>query len=148
MQAPDFDQVLEQIIAKDPRYHRDAYIFVKEALDFTQKLAGKANKTETRHVTAAELLEGIRQYALKLFGPMALTVLNEWGVRSGEDFGEIVFNLVDNKSLAKNEKDDRADFKVAYDFHDAFRKPFLPSRPPLPPMPEPKESGGQPTKAK
>src|SRR2546422_8271263 len=49
-------------------------------------------KNEVRHVSGQELLDGIREYALQLFGPMTLTVLEEWGIKRCEDFGEIVFN--------------------------------------------------------
>jgi uncharacterized repeat protein (TIGR04138 family) len=127
MQEVNFEEVLEQILAKDKRYHRDAYNFVREALDFTQKLIVKENKGELRHVTGQELLDGIRQYALSLFGPMVTTVFEEWGVRNCRDFGEIVFNMVESGLLAKTENDSRKDFDGGYDFRDAFRKPFLPS---------------------
>ena len=128
MQAPSFEETVEQIVAKDPRYRRDAYYFVREALDHTQKMIGKLpKKQEVRHVTGQELLKGIREYALQRFGPMTVTVLEEWGVRHCEDFGEVVFNMVETKLLAKTEQDSRDDFKSAYDFDEAFRKPFLPS---------------------
>src|SRR5262245_58027537 len=55
MQEVNFEEVLEKILAKDKRYHRDAYSFVREALDFTQKLIVKENKGELRHVTGQEL---------------------------------------------------------------------------------------------
>lgn len=127
MQEVTFEETLEQILAKDPRYQRDAYLFLREALDYTQKLVGKENGGKVRHVTGQELLDGIRQFALEQFGPMTLTVFEEWGVRKGSDFGEIVFNMLEIGLLAKTEKDDRADFEGGYDFADAFRKPFLPS---------------------
>ena len=57
---------------------------------------------------------------------MAVTVLEEWGVRSCHDFGEIVFNMVENSLLAKTEKDSRDDFQNGYVFTEAFRKPFWP----------------------
>ncbi|MBI5772723.1 MAG: hypothetical protein HZA89_03145 [Verrucomicrobia bacterium] len=120
------DEVLEKIVAKDPRYTREAYFFVREALDYTQKIALKSTKGEFRHVTGQELLGGIRQFALEQFGPMTLTVLDEWGVRRCEDFGELVFNMVDNSLLGKTETDSREDFKGGYDFEEAFRRPFLP----------------------
>lgn len=126
MQAPNFDEILERIVTNDPRYQRDGYFFLREALDHTQKMVGKAKKGEIRHVSGQELLEGIRDYALSQFGPMTLTVLAEWGIRSCEDFGEMVFNMVENSLLAKTEKDSRDDFKGGYNFEDAFRKPFLP----------------------
>ena len=139
MQEVSYEEVLEQILAKDPRYQRDAYLFLREALDYTQKLAGKENGGKLRHVTGQELLDGIRRFALEHFGPMTLTVFEEWGVRNCGDFGEIVFNLVEIGLLAKTDKDSRADFAGGYDFEEAFRKPFLPtaSRPAKSSQPKP-----------
>ena len=129
MQAASFEEAIEQIVAQDRRYHREAYCFLREALNHTQKMTGKLpKKNEIRHVSGQELLNGIREYALQQFGPMTLTVLEEWGIKRCEDFGEIVFNMVESKLLAKTEQDSREDFRNGYDFHDAFRKPFLPSR--------------------
>ena len=154
MNTANFDEALDQIVLKDPRYHREAYLFVREALDHTQKIASKGNKTETRqaaatgdivegkvrHVSGQELLAGIRDYALNEYGPMTLTVLNEWGVQRCEDFGELVFNMVENHLLAKTKKDSRDDFKGGYDFEEAFRKPFLPAAKASAPATEPKSS--------
>ena len=126
MHEMSFEDALELVRAKDPRYSADAYLFVREALDHTQKTISKSNHGRIRHVRGQELLEGVREYALSQFGPMTVTVFEEWGVRCCQDFGEIVFNLVDIGLLAKTEKDSRADFEGGYDFFDAFRKPFLP----------------------
>ena len=126
MQEINFDEKVEMILAKDSRYARDAYVFVRESLDFTQKNIGKENKGNVRHITGQELLDGIRQFALNQFGPMVVTVLEEWGVRNCRDFGEIVFNIVEIELLAKTENDNRDDFNNGYDFTDAFRKPFWP----------------------
>jgi uncharacterized repeat protein (TIGR04138 family) len=126
MQEVNFDEAVDQILTKDERFHRDAYGFMREALDFTQKLIGKENQGKVRHVTPQELLDGIRQYALAQFGPMAITVFEEWGIRQCKDFGEIVFNMVEIGLLAKTEKDNRDDFQNGYDFTNAFCKPFWP----------------------
>ena len=127
MQELTFESTLALVLAKDPRYPRDAYIFVKDALDHTQKIVLKENKGEMRHVSGQELLIGIRDYALAQFGPMTKMVFEEWGIKRCEDFGEIVFNMVEIGLLGKTEKDSREDFAGGYDFDDAFRKPFLPS---------------------
>lgn len=127
MQEVTFEEALEKILARDARYQREAYLFVREALDYSQKLIGKENGGKIRHVTGQELLEGIRQFALEQFGPMTITVLAEWGLRECPDFGEIVFNMIEGGLLAKTEKDSRADFHGGYTFEEAFRKPFLPS---------------------
>jgi uncharacterized repeat protein (TIGR04138 family) len=125
MHEANFDEGIELIIAKDPRYQRDAYSFVRDALDYTQKGTPKERR-EGLHVTGQELLAGIRDYTLREFGPMAITVLEDWGITRCEDFGEIVFNIVEAGLFSKTETDSRADFQNGYDFEAAFRKPFLP----------------------
>jgi uncharacterized repeat protein (TIGR04138 family) len=124
MQEINFDEAVELILTRDKRFARDAYTFVREALDYTQKLIGK--ETQIRHVSGQELLDGIRQFALQQFGPMVVTVFEEWGVHNSRDFGEIVFNMVEIGLLAKTDKDTREDFQNGYDFTEAFRKPFRP----------------------
>jgi uncharacterized repeat protein (TIGR04138 family) len=140
MQSVNFEELLEPILAKDPRYHREAYLFLRESLDHTQKIVSKPKKGEIRHVSGQELLAGIREYALEQFGPMALTVLEEWGIKSCEDFGEIVFNMVEHGLLAKTDKNSREDFKTGYDFYEAFRRPFLPAAQPTASPSMPKKS--------
>jgi uncharacterized repeat protein (TIGR04138 family) len=125
MQEVSFEEGLERIHAKDSRYDRDAYEFVRDALDHTRKMLQKEGRGQ--HVTGQELLNGIRDLALTKFGPMAITVFEEWGIRTCPDFGEIVFNMIEAELLAKEKKDSRGDFGGGYDFYDAFRKPFLPS---------------------
>ncbi len=136
MHEVSFEEALELIQAKDPRFNDDAYRFVREALDHTQKSIGKENRGPIRHVTGRELLEGIRDFALSQFGPMAMMVLDEWGIHQCADFGEIVFNMVEIGLLAKTEQDSRADFAGGYDFFEAFRKPFLPETKQRKPEPE------------
>jgi uncharacterized repeat protein (TIGR04138 family) len=126
MQEQHYDEILNAVLAKDPRFHRDAYLFLREALDYTQKRLHQGKKVVPRHVTGQELLQGIREYALAQFGPMTLTLFAFWGVCRCEDFGQIVFNLVDAQLLSKTEQDSPKDFEGVYDFAEAFRKPFLP----------------------
>lgn len=127
MQPVNFEQSVNLIVAANPRYRADAYFFVRDALDHTKRIVGRS-KSDEKHVTGKELLEGIRACALENYGPMAATVLEEWGIRSCADFGEIVFIMIDHSLLAKSESDNRADFNDGYDFEEAFRKPFSPSK--------------------
>lgn len=130
MEALDFDKAVDQILHRDARYHREAYSFVRDALDHTQKNIVRANKEGMRHVSARELLDGIRAYGLQVYGPMTMLVLNDWGIHSCDDFGAIVFNLIEGGLFAKTDQDNREDFKSGYHFEEAFQKPFLPnSRP-------------------
>ncbi len=128
MQNPSsFEVIVERIVHKDPRYHPDAYDFIREALNYTQQHVVRRPGNVPRHVNGQQLLEGIRALALREFGPMAKTVFESWGVRRCEDFGEIVFNLVDHRFLRKTESDQREDFHNGYSFDDAFVEPFLPA---------------------
>jgi uncharacterized repeat protein (TIGR04138 family) len=128
MESLSFDEAVRRIVAADSRYHAEAYLFMQQAIHHTQKSLGRQSKAQ-RHVAGKELLEGIRECALATYGPMTPTVLAEWGIRSCEDFGEIVFNLIDHGQATQSETDSREDFKDGYEFDDAFRKPFLPSKP-------------------
>jgi uncharacterized repeat protein (TIGR04138 family) len=131
-----YDEVLDTILANDSRFHRDAYHFVREGLDYTQQSISKQEEGTVRHISGQELLGGMRAHALEQYGPMALMVLNEWGLTRGEDFGEIVFNMVEHELLAKTEDDTRTDFAGGYTFDEAFRQPFLPPAAPEPELPE------------
>jgi len=147
MQELNFDEVVERIVEQDSRYEREAYDLLREALDYTQQQVHKKSRGKVRHVTGQELLEGVREYVLQQYGPMSLTVLEEWGIHNTRDIGEIVFNMVENRLLAKTDEDSRADFNNGYDFEEAFRKPFLPEskQQPKPPARGMKPKPSEPT---
>jgi uncharacterized repeat protein (TIGR04138 family) len=129
MQKIGFAEALDSIVASDPRYQRDAYAFLRDALDFTTKQQKKVKGVSVRHVTGPELLDGVRQYALKEFGPLVMTVFDSWGIHSCEDIGNMVFNLIGAGVFGKTEEDSIEDFKNVYDFEEAFVKPFAPAKP-------------------
>ncbi len=122
----DFSEVVKRICIEDPRYDRAAYFFVKQALDYALKQRMEQQGVPPGHISGQELLVGIKTFALDQFGPMTLLVLKEWGITRCEDFGEVVFNLVDFGVFGKTEEDCRSDFAGGYDFHEAFQEPFLP----------------------
>ena len=131
MQDLEFSEIVGLICKEDARFDRKAYTFVRQALDHTvidlkRKTPERTGKSQ--HVTGAELLQGIRTYALEQFGPLTKTVLNSWGITRCADFGDIVFNLIEYNVLSKTENDRREDFANLYDFDEAFVKPFAPSR--------------------
>jgi uncharacterized repeat protein (TIGR04138 family) len=111
----DFTRSLAEILKRDSRYAYDAYAFVLEALGYTVRKIG-----QRRHVTGQELCFGIRDLGWEHFGYLARTVFNSWGVKATEDFGQIVFNLVDAGLMGKTETDSPADFKAVYDFKEAL----------------------------
>ena len=107
--------IIEQISERDFRYKEEAYFFVMEALSYTQRRFNCP-----KHVTGEELLEGIKDLLLDKFGPLTLTVLKYWGIKSTEDFGHIVFNLVANRVLSKTEEDNIENFRNGYNFDEVF----------------------------
>ena len=132
-----FSAKVDVIIARDGRFDREAYLFVRDALEFTTRKCKKkaSDPYAQQHVSGQQLLEGVRQYALEQYGPMVPTVFEHWRVRSCEDIGAIVFNLIEAREFGKADTDTLEDFRAGYDFHDAFVKPFRPSAPPRPPSP-------------
>ena len=129
MQKIGFAEALDAVVDTDARYHRDVYMFLRDALDFTTKQQKKVKGVSVRHVTGPELLDGVRQYALKEFGPMVMTVFDNWGIHSSEDVGHMVFNLIGAGIFGKTEQDSIEDFKNVYDFEEAFVRPFAPVKP-------------------
>lgn len=130
MQDLEFSEIVALICKEDTRFDRQAYTFVRQALDQTVKDLKKKNPERTgksQHVTGSELLLGIRAYALDQYGPLTKTVLNSWGIQRCTDFGDIVFNLIEYNVFSKTENDRREDFADIYDFDEAFVKPFAPS---------------------
>ena len=108
---------LLKLIDRDKRYDPEAYSFIMASLDFTMKRLKRKG-----HITGQELADGIKDYALDQFGPMARVVLEKWGIKSTNDFGEIVFNLIGSGLLGKTEEDRKEDFNNRYDFKEAFDK--------------------------
>jgi len=128
-----FAAAVLDITARDPRFDREAYAFVRDALDFTVRRKARVQSGETReHVSGQELLAGLREFALQQFGPMVPTVFEYWGIQSTGDVGRIVFNLIDAGIFGKTDRDTIEDFEDGFDFQDAFVAPFRPSGAPVP----------------
>ncbi|MFP6874558.1 MAG: Minf_1886 family protein [Verrucomicrobiales bacterium] len=126
MQKIDFKDAVESLVSNDSRYAGDAYYFLQEVLTQAVNKQRKDTGGEDRHVSGEELLKVFRARAKKKFGPMAVSVFEEWGINSCEDIGEIVFNLITVGAFGKSEQDRREDFSGGYDFKEAFVTPFLP----------------------
>lgn len=109
----------------------NAFIFVQEGLGHTIETLARTDPSfppEGRHVTGQELCMGLRDLALQRFGPLARTVLASWGIHSTEDFGRLVFALVDAGLLRKTDEDSLDDFRGVYDFDEAFGQGVTPQR--------------------
>jgi uncharacterized repeat protein (TIGR04138 family) len=110
---------------KDGRYSPEAFRFLFECLPHAVRLAGKENaEGAQRHVTGQEVLEGMRAHAVQLFGPLAAPVWRSWGVRETLDWGRIVFLLVENGLLNRQESDTIEDFRAGFDFDEVFVRQY------------------------
>ena len=125
MKPLHFDQAVKNIRSRDPRFELEAYSFLSEALNNSVSQL-KEEKQPNRHVSAAELLHGFKDIALKQYGPMAITLLNEWGLKQTSDIGDMVFQLIDEGMFGKQDSDALEDFSGVFDFHEVFTKPYLP----------------------
>jgi uncharacterized repeat protein (TIGR04138 family) len=110
------EEALQKIGARDGRFHERAYLFVLAALEYAQ-----GRLPARRHLSGAELAWACRDFALEQFGLLAPSVLHHWGVGRTEDFGAIVFALIDVGLLASQPSDKVEDFERVYDFGEAFR---------------------------
>ena len=141
---------LYQLLERDRRYTLDAYLFVLESLAFAQESlgmgaepaaeelepmaeveaagkprsrSGRGRKRQAeRHVSGQQLCEAARLYGLQQYGYLAPKVLATWGIRVTDDFGAIVFNMIDIGQMRKTKTDRREDFQGVYDFAEAFTR--------------------------
>lgn len=128
MQQVQFEQAIVTILGRDKRFDPHAFFFLKDSLDYTLKRAADGNSGLSRHVSGGELLEGFRDLALEQFGPMASTLMKEWGIRECSDVGEMVFLLIEEQMFGKQDSDTKEDFHGSYDMQEALTRPFLPKR--------------------
>jgi uncharacterized repeat protein (TIGR04138 family) len=126
MQKEQFEAAIMRIISRDKRFEREAFSFLKEALDFTIQDFSAKTPENSSHVSAAQLLHGFRDLALKEFGPMAATLFNEWGIHRCADIGDMVFLLIQEGAFGKQDNDRQEDFIEIFTFENAFVVPFLP----------------------
>ncbi len=113
------ERKLTDVLREHPTYPREAYEFVSEALSYTAQVFQKGG-----HVTGQELCEGARRLALERFGYLARTVLEAWNVRKTDDFGRLVYIMIEADLLRKADTDSIDDFHELYDFREAFDKSF------------------------
>ena len=107
-------------------YPQEAFQFVKEGLAHTVKTIHGEAAAQGRagagaeHVSGQQLCIGLRDWAVRQYGMLAKTVLAQWGVRRTEDFGRIVFAMIDAGMMRGSDTDTPEDFRGVYDFDEAF----------------------------
>lgn len=107
---------ISDMAKRDGRYKTEAYLFVIEALHHEINRLGLSPPAKKRHLTARELMEGVRNLGWDRFGRLFVNVLERWGITGSRDFGEIVFNLIDLGEFSKTADDRKEDFEGVFDF--------------------------------
>lgn len=116
---PDLGKLMSRMGAYSPH----AIQFVRDGLAHTVKVIhgdGERAEEDSRHITGQQLCLGLKDYAIRQYGRLAKTVLNHWGVRTTDDFGKIVFAMVEAGFMRKTEEDSLEDFRAVFDFDEAF----------------------------
>ena len=97
-------------------------------MNFTQDRLGRViddDRIEVdQHVNGGELLRGACAFAVQEYGLMAPIVFKLWGIRTTDDFGEMVFRLIDAEKLSKSDRDDPEDFRGLFDLEQALSDEF------------------------
>ncbi len=117
-------------VASRTKYPIDAFLFVQRGLDYTvTRLHGRRSPAdvlaesetdESRHISGRQLCHGLRDYAMEQYGLLAKAVLQRWRITRCEDFGQIVFAMVQGKIMRKTERDSIDDFNNVFEFSEAF----------------------------
>lgn len=130
------------VVEADGRFPLEAFRFLQEGLDHAVKRTHGPNAGLTRspdgsgkrvepgtdldehphHISARELCEGLLDLALLRWGRLAKAVLNGWGIERTDDFGTMVFLLVDNDLLRKTEGDRLEDFSGIFTMSEIERQ--------------------------
>jgi uncharacterized repeat protein (TIGR04138 family) len=119
------ERSIEQIARQDGRYDAKALYFVYEGLGKTiQNIREDAACAENRHISGQELANGLGKLAIKRWGKLAGLVLNEWGLHTTRDFGEIVYLMIANKWMRSQETDQIEDFDNVFNFEAMFETRF------------------------
>ena len=109
------EDIMSRIRARGGQYHERAYLFLLATIEFLQ-----TRLEVRRHVTGAELAWACRDFAQQQFGLLAPVVLGHWGINRTEDFGRIVYALVEAGLLVTQPGDSESDFEGVYQFADVF----------------------------
>lgn len=123
---PPIQKTLQQVIEDQGLYSVDAFDFVRRGLNYTveQIHAALTDPEASRHVSGQQLCEGLRHFALLQWGLLSRTVLARWNIVRTEDFGRIVFTLIESGEMAKTEDDTLEDFRNVYDFATGFESNY------------------------
>ncbi|MBX3355241.1 MAG: hypothetical protein KF724_06045 [Phycisphaeraceae bacterium] len=129
--SPAFEVDWDEICRAAGPYPRDAFDFVRQGLAHTVSTCrpdGPEAPNGGRHVSGQQLCMGLRDFAILKYGLMAPAVLAHWNIARTDDFGRIVFAMIDAGMMSKTPQDSIDDFRAVYDFAEVFSHQQVASR--------------------
>ena len=120
-----FEEAVSQYLLEDPRYPAEAYYFIRDGFEYVARDL-EEKEGASRHLSGRELADGLKEFALDEYGPMAFFTLGQWNIHRTADFGELVYNLIRMGRFSQNKGDKKSDFNDLYDFDEVFNGPFRP----------------------
>ena len=120
-----FEEAVSQYLLEDPRYPAEAYYFIRDGFEYVARDL-EEKEGAPRHLSGRELADGLKEFALDEYGPMAFFTLGQWNIHRTADFGELVYNLIRMGRFSQNKGDQKSDFNDLYDFDEVFNGPFRP----------------------
>lgn len=124
IEQPDWRSMLDNA----GPYPIEAFTFVRDGLSYTAKCVHEnidALSEDERHISGQQLCMGLRDFAIEKYGLLAQEVLRHWHVKRTDDFGRIVFAMIEEGLMSKNQEDTVEDFRAVYDFDEAFSRDLL-----------------------
>jgi uncharacterized repeat protein (TIGR04138 family) len=112
-------------------YPIEAFSFVRDGLAYTVETVHEHPESlpeASRHVSGQQLCMGLRDFAIEQYGLLAPSVMEHWHIRRTDDFGRIVFAMIDAGLMSRTPDDCVDDFRAVYDFSEAFSQDELLAR--------------------
>lgn len=100
----DLIDSLHQVSQKHNKYPVQAYLLIYETLDWLHQ------KGNVSHLTGADLSQAMFSYSLAVYGLLSKMVWRELNILRSEDIGNMVYHLLDEKLMNKQETDNQSDF--------------------------------------
>ncbi|MFB6355825.1 MAG: Minf_1886 family protein [bacterium] len=119
----EFMDRITRTAINNPRYGREAYLFVLKGMEWSMD-----QLAQRRHLSGEEFAELLAAFARHEYGDMAQFVLNEWGIYSTRDFGEIVYKLIEMDLMSRQQGDSIEDFDQVFELESVLNDPdFTPA---------------------
>ncbi len=120
LDEPEIQAGIARLARRYQNYRSEAFHFICRAVAFVNR---EVMEKHTRaHINSCQLTRGAQQLAINEYGPLALDVLQHWGIKSSRDIGNLVFALTEEKILITSEQDKPDDFPAD---EDEFRQALM-----------------------